>query len=242
MHLAIFSCAHGRADITTLWARHLEDIDDYCPVDISVHVAVTNGDTANLRALGMWDTVEAPNMPLGAKHNTALGLAYTVGADAYMVLPSDDFVSMEWIKDACAAVAGGAHYVCPVECALYDQATGQACILRQKERGVRAHGAARVFSAELVRHFGGVLYTPERRKGLDTDTHIRITAAEGVRSHFAPVYVAQERHAVCDVKAASGENLWPYRVWARGKDAIGADEALWMVSDDIRNALVIAGK
>lgn len=239
MHLAIFSCAHGRAGLTRLWARHLQDVNDALPVgiDLSVHVAVTDGDTANMDALGMWDAFEHPNAPLGAKHNAALARAMASGADAFMVLPSDDFVSLEWVETSVAMLSER-HYVCPWECALFDQATGQACVIVQRERGARNHGAARVFSRELVEEVGA-LYTHDKPKGLDTDSHVRITA---LGRDYAPCYVKDVKVPVTDVKVASGENLWTYGTWSRRGRVVEASEALWMVSDDLLKALVIAEK
>lgn len=168
----------------------------------TVTVAVTTGDTDNIAAITAsgWNYVEAPNSPLGAKHNAAMQAAPKAGA--YMILPSDDFVAPEWISDATAAIEGGHHYVLPVKCGIYDLATGRACVHAQREGGARRFGAGRVFSAKVVDKAGS-LWTDAKERGLDTDTHARVRALG-----FLPHFVETDYVPLVDVK--TDENLWAY--------------------------------
>lgn len=229
MTLSIVSCAHGRAWLTDLWATHLASINVE-GVDITVTVAVTAGDKENVRAVRRFgfSVIEVANEPLGAKHNAALGCA--PAADAYMILPSDDFVHPEWVKDSTAALNSRIHYVVPTRCGLYHPETGRTCILTQLKDGNRAFGAARVWSHAVVEK-AGTLWTPNLQRGLDSDTHRRIRAM-GFEAKFLPTpYVP-----VVDVK--SGENLWAYDS-ALNRRCAGceAEEVLGHLSKATRAAL-----
>lgn len=169
----------------------------------TVTVAVTTGDADNVAAIDAhgWTWIEAPNDPLGDKHNAALHAAPE--ADAYMILPSDDFVHPEWIKDSTNSIADGAHYVVPTSCGLWHPETGRTCILRQVKDGNRAFGAGRVWSHEVRMKIGPVFWTPTLQRGLDSDTHRRI------RAHgFEAKFLHSEYVPVTDVK--SGHNIWGY--------------------------------
>lgn len=229
MRLAIVSCAHGREWLTALWADHLRAIY-YANPTFTVSVAVTDGQWDNFRAVTRagWGAIFYPNDQLGAKHNAALEVAGE--ADAYMILPSDDFVHPEWIRDATSAIGGGVDYVLSTRCALYDHATGRACVHEQRDGGARKFGAGRVFSRRVIEKVGR-LWTDGRMGGLDTDSHARVRAAG-----FLPHFIDTPYIPITDIK--TDVNIWGYdSALNRRCQGCEADEVLGHLSEATREAL-----
>lgn len=226
--MVIVTCFHGRHDIARLWCEHTSKLG------LRIFAAITEGDSVirdMCRHFGV-AFIEVPNDPLGAKHNVAIGLA--MAQDIYRqcvaFLPSDDFVSARWLADASEAIEGGAHYVMPSACGMYDVATGRACVLTCRSNGSRKFGAGRVISRTALDKVG-VLWTHSKGRGLDSDSHARVTAAG------FPMHVLETDYLpVTDVKTAG--NLWPYDTWKRGTKNATPSEVLWMVSDEHRAQLI----
>lgn len=190
-----------------------------------VCAAVTTGDQLNIALLDQYGVryVQVPNFPVSAKFNAALDLATEEGR--FMVLPSDDFISGEWLdffrKSEC-------HYASPEQCALVDTVSHRAKVLINKPTGCMSFGAGRIFSRAVVDALGGQVWSADRNAGLDTDSHGRILGAG-----FECVVHPCEKVPICDLK--TGENIWAYDVW-KGKD-IPMNEALHMLTDDVRASL-----
>ena len=204
--------------MTAIFLRHCKDIG----IVGFLSGAVTRGDTANVELLQEYGVryVETDNDPLGAKHNAALELAGV--ADRYMVLPSDDLVSREWV-DACTGyIYGGVR-----RCALVEMGGG-AKVLTNKAGVPAKFGACRVFSREVVEACGGRLWTDSVKRGLDRDSHARVSAAGYVMGVWEC-----ERPAFVDVKGPG--SLWGFDVWTG--DAISPTDALWMCSLDTIKSL-----
>lgn len=183
-----------------------------------VFAAVTAGDQLNIDLLDQYGVryVQVPNFPVSAKFNAALELAGA--ADRHMVLPSDDFISAEWL----AAFRGSSgDYVAPDRCALVDVVSGRSKVLTNKPTGTMSFGAGRIFSRAVVDALGGQVWSNDRNAGLDTDSHGRIVGAG-----FECVVHTCEKVPICDLK--TGENIWAYSVW-KGKD-IPMNEALHMLT------------
>lgn len=196
-----------------MFLRHCSDlgiIDRIC-------AAVSIGDEDNLRLVeshGICHTL-APNMPLGAKHNSALMLAMERGGERFMVLPSDDFISREWLS---VFDASSEDYVSPDRCALVDTHTGDAKVIVNRPYGNRNFGAGRFFSRRVVEALGHV-WTDDKVSGLDTDSHGRI-----VLGGFPGRVHSCERIPIADLK--TGDNIWPFEMW-KGQ-VIEVSEALHM--------------
>ncbi len=229
MDIAFVTCLHKRSWLSSLWYGHTVQFG-------SVHAACTIGDEDNANiAARHGSSIACENLPLGRKHNAALALAMQADWQAMMVCPSDDFVSPAYVEAATAAIAAGANYVFPMSCGLFDVATGQACVLRHEpRRGWLMFGAGRMLSRRAAEAIGP-LWTDDKNKGLDTDSHVRILA-----HGFKPTFVDVEGVCLTDVK--TDDNLWPYRTWAHrpGVRSSDADGVLGHVSDDVRQALLSA--
>ena len=190
-----------------------------------VCAAVTAGDQLNIDLLDQHGVryVQVPNFPVSAKFNAALDLATEEGR--FMVLPSDDFISGEWLS-VCRDLEGD--YIAPDRCALVDVSTGRSKLLTNKPTGAMSFGAGRIFSRAVVDALDGQVWSADRNAGLDTDSHGRILGAG-----FECVVHPCEKVPICDLK--TGENIWAYGVW-KGKD-IPMNEALHMLTDDVRTGL-----
>lgn len=172
-----------------------------------------------------------PNAPLGAKHNAALELAKADTWDAVMILPSDDFVDPLYVLKAMDAIRNGADYVFPEACGLYDTATGRACILHNVKGQSLKFGAGRIVSRRVVDAVGP-LWTPEKMRGLDTDSHGRI------RAHgFTEVVVGIAPGVPCLTDVKTGTNLWAFDAWAKRGERATVDRVLGMVDTDVSYAI-----
>ena len=183
-----------------------------------VFAAVTTGDQLNIDLLDQYGIryVQVPNFPVSAKFNAALTLAGS--RDRYMVLPSDDFASQEWVE--CFRDVR-CDYMAPDRCALVDVISGCSKVLTNRATGTMSFGAGRIFSRAVVDALGGQVWSNDKNAGLDTDSHGRIVGAG-----FECVVHPCEKVPICDLK--TGENIWAYSVW-KGKD-IPMSEALHMLT------------
>ena len=208
------SCFHGRPHVSSVFLDHCSKLG----ILGEIAAAVTIGDEANISLLDERGVryVEMLNMPLGAKHNAALSLAIAMGGERFMVLPSDDIISEEWLG---VFRSSDDAYASPDRCAVVEVATGSAKVITNRPFGNRNFGAGRFFTMAVVEALGGKVWSDHKPDGLDTGSHGRIFAAG-----FHGVVKVTERIPICDLK--TGDNIWPYSQW-KGTP-VGLDEALHM--------------
>lgn len=222
MLVAISAC-HGRHALTRLWGAHTLSLG----LD-GIVVAYTKGQTETRHALCQtaFTLIPMANDPLAGKFNAAMEVAIGLGATRIMLIPSDDFVSQEWTDIARTSTDP---YIIPHACAVYNPATDEAYQIYKFSAGTLRFGAGRVVSREAVDKVGE-LWTPTLNKGLDTASHHRLLAT-GIHHKI----VQTSTVPITDVKTC--ENLWPYSTWKMGSRDITGDQALHMVSPDIREQL-----
>ena len=225
MDLAIVTVMHSRHDLAEIWAEHATSFG------LPVFASITEGDSV-LRGIceryGI-TFVEAPNAPLGAKHNAALGLC---GADRVMLLPSDDFIAEQWFD---VIRATDVPYLYPDRCGLYDAATGRACVISHGVNGIRRFGAGRVLRRDVLDSVG-VLWTDHLGRGLDSDSHARVMA-----SGFTMTQAGIGAVPVVDVKW--GENLWKFDKWCRGSAVkCSAEDVMQALRTEFRDRLLQLGR
>lgn len=212
--LVAVSAAHGRHEVTRAWAIHTANLLD------GVVVAVTEDDEPNIRTLAQYPNIivlRVPNEPLSGKFNEAMNVARALSPDKVMVLPSDDFVSPQWVQ---AAKDTEHDYIYPHTCGIVDAYSNNAYLIRKIPlTGTLRFGAGRVVSKKVVEKLEGELWPINLAKGLDSASHARITHAG-----FACQIVRTEGIPITDVK--TDENLWGYRTWESGSEPITADQAL----------------
>jgi hypothetical protein len=185
-----------------------------------VFAAVTAGDQLNIDLLEQYGVryVQVPNFPVSAKFNAALGIC--VEQERFMVLPSDDLISKEWVE---FFREGSCEYATPSHCALVDVINSRSKVLTNRPTGTMSFGAGRIFSRAVVDALGGQVWSNDKNAGLDTDSHGRIVGAG-----FESVVHTCEKVPICDLK--TDENIWAYSVW-KGKD-IPMNDALHMLTDE----------
>ncbi len=202
--LIAISAMHGRHEVSRAWAEHTASLGFK-----DVFVCVSEGDQESFdicQAYG-FTICWRPNNPLSDKFNGALAYAFNMtNAARFMVLPSDDFVSREWVE---AARNSTEDYIIPHTCAILD-AYSQACYkiakLSLNPGGTMRFGAGRVVSRKVVEACEGQLWPSELNKGLDSASHARIS-----KSGFTVKVVETEGIPITDLKTE--ENLWPFRTW-----------------------------
>lgn len=219
--LVAVSAAHGRPVLTALWRKHTESLGIKAVVSYTEDdpqrpywVCQTNG----------FVSIRMPNEPLAGKFNAALDHAMAMGATRIMILPSDDFVSMEWLN---IALTHPGDYLIPSHCAIVDPKHNRAyTIHKNAPSGTLRFGAGRVVSRKAIEACGGELWPRELNRGLDTASNRRL-----IERGIKPTVVQTEAIPIADVKTA--ENIWGYNTWVFSSKDCTVDNALHMVSPEI---------
>lgn len=222
MKLGLITAMHRRPALSALWAEHTAQFG------LPVFAAITEGDTANVLTAQRFGFTyrEMPNEPVGDKFQAALDMAMEAGCHAFMVLPSDDFISREWLDKA---TANQLDYIIPERIAIHSPVSGTYA-LRADGKSCGRYGAGRVISRKVVEVCGGLVWVQHRNKSLDSESHGRILAAG-----FKCVPVRTKSIPLVDVK--TGENIWPWRVFRGSGHKCSADQALHMLSSSMREQL-----
>lgn len=228
--LVAISAVHGRHALTRAWAEHTAS------VGFSAVVVCITGDEERLTTQGIqadtlaclyaheFEVVVRPNDPLSGKFNAALEAALRIGATRIMILPSDDFVSAQWVM---AARESEEDYMYPHTLATVDSETQATYKITKLSFGTLKYGAGRVVSRKVIEKLGGRLWPENLNRGLDGASHAAIT-----RAGFPVKVVETEGIPITDVKTK--ENLWPFQTWQTSGRPCTIDEALHMCSPSVR--------
>ena len=143
--------------------------------------------------------VYADNEPLGAKWNAAVRTSQMFGADAVMIVGSDDLVSPDYIKHALRLIERGADVVQPAGCWFVELSSGEAFF-----HPIRT-GAGRVVSRRLLELLDWKLWPDYATIRLDGEMD-KVVATVPHRA------IQSDVGRVVDLK--SGENMWSYsNIW-----------------------------
>jgi hypothetical protein len=200
--IALVTCwGRGRLEAASL-AHHAPLFDE-----LVVVVSPDDPDPVDLRPPprdGRLHRVEAPNEPLGAKHNAGLQAALYRSASHVVVIGSDDFLSPRVVASLRRLAAEGAEHVGMLDCYRLDRRTGR-CVWEvgpRKDDSRRIYGSGRMVAARWLRACGG--WTPDRERHLDSDLDDRLEAAG------APyVRGLRMRDAGSVVFTTGTINMWP---------------------------------
>ena len=225
MKLGLISAMHGRSELTAMWAEHTSQFG------IPVYAAITDGDYDNLETAWKYkfEWKVMPNNPVGDKFQAALTMAMQDGCDVVMRLPSDDFISKEWVAMFELKASLGADYFIPERIAVHDPSKGTYSIRANVGSRFMKYGAGACFSRKAVEKCGG-LWTGHLDSGLDTESNNRLRTA-GYECEAVPT----KDIALVDIK--TGESIWPWGIWSFGEPACSDDEALHMLSPSMRQTL-----
>ena len=223
--LIALSAMHGRHEVSRAWCEHTASLGFK-----DVFVCVSEGDQESFDICQShgFTICWRPNNPLSDKFNGALAYAFNMtNAARFMVLPSDDFVSQAWVDTMRAS---DEPYCIPHTCAILDAYTQNAYRITKNSLtpgSTMRFGAGRVVSRKVVEACEGQLWPSELNKGLDSASHARIS-----RAGFTVKVVETEGIPITDLKTS--ENLWPFNTWSGSGRPCTADEALHMVSPEVR--------
>ena len=224
--LVAISAAHGRHAVTRAWAEHTRSLG-FDLIVLAITSDEANRPLLSLAKTGVLLPVLLPNNPLSDKFNGALDEATKRGGSRFMILPSDDFASQAWVD---AMRASEEPYCIPHTCAILDAYTQSAYRITKNSLtpgSTMRFGAGRVVSRKVVEACEGQLWPSELNKGLDGASHARIS-----RAGFTVKVVETEGIPITDLKTS--ENLWPFNTWSGSGRPCTADEALHMVSPEVR--------
>lgn len=232
MHLGIVCAYHGRPGITRL---HLAGVERLIRdgVDCAVYATVTEGDRRNITLLERSGAVKAfmamPNDDLGFKFNQAAQLAECHGADAIMVLGSDDIVSTSYAREAARLIDMGTHYVLPPSLAVVQDR--KAIIVKVPIWGTHLRiGAGRTIAAALLEQVQWMPWDIGINKGLDMASHnLLLEYLDPARCTVAFPTEYDVPH-VLDVK--SKDNIWDIDHFRVIAEEIDEQLATWMMGPE----------
>lgn len=163
--------------------------------------------------------VEAPNSPLGAKHNAGMFEAdmREHGMTHLCVLGSDDFLSPRYVATLRELAATGVEHAALLDAYRLDRRTGRATheVGPQSDESERVYGSGRMISARWLRACGG--WTPEAERHLDTDLSDRLAAAGAPRVRGLRM---ADAGPVCFTTGV--RNMWPR--WSAHSRPVDADD------------------
>jgi hypothetical protein len=221
------------AAVVTCWGRgELEAsvLHHHAPLFDALVVVVSpdDPDPVDLRPELSALRVEAPNTPLGAKHNAGLTRALDAGASHVVVLGSDDYLSARYVATLRELAASGCEHAALLDGYRLDRRTGRASheVGPRSDASERVYGSGRMVAARWMRACGG--WTPERDRHLDSDLADRLEAAGAPRVRGLRM---ADAGAAC---FTTGDvNMWPR--WSAHSRPADADEVRRMVGmPDVR--------
>lgn len=218
MKLSIITAFHGRKNLTRMWCEHTQQFG------LPIYAAITEGDHSSVisHKLGIW-MWKMPNNPVGNKFNAALALAMADDCDAVMVLPSDDFISREWVDASIEALASGVLYFKPARIAVHQPGRG-SYELRSDGRSCGNYGAGRVVHRSVIEAVGE-LWPGGRDQGLDSESHGRIRGAG-----FECTAIATKAIPLVDIKC--GENIHSWDSFRGSGHRCTDEQALHMMTTE----------
>ena len=224
MKLGLVTAFHGRVNLTRIWCEHTQQFG------LPIYAAITVGDEAisEIARDGCHLFVSMPNNPVGAKFNAALALAMEDGCDAVMILPSDDFISQEWVDKSLETLASGVLYFKPARIAVHQPGRG-SYELRSDGRSCGNYGAGRVVHRSVIEAVGE-LWPGGRDQGLDSESHGRIRGAG-----FECTAIATKAIPLVDIKC--GENIHSWDSFRGSGHRCTDEQALHMISLSIREQM-----
>ena len=217
MHnLAIISPIWKRPALTRLFLAYYEDaparhkVCVYSPEDKAARDIVGE-------YRGTWEFVQAPNNPLGDKHNTALQALRGRDIDAVCLIPSDDFFQMEYFRFVQDALATGHDAIRLTSLYFYCLATHR--LINANRLGI---GAGFVFSRALLERMDWHAWPAGANASMDANMFAHC------KNHFRNMLITDcEGFAGVDVKGRTTrnafENLWKCWIREPGRAACTGD-------------------
>ncbi len=211
--------------VTALWRRH--DISSAClawhkdlskklskeGVSLSLLAVASNARDRKLALDAGWDCIDAPNEPLGRKWNCVMGgvLNARGRVDGVMVIGSDDFVDIGFVRSSFRIFREGAEVVVAKTAVMVDGASGKMC----QFIGDITIGGGRLVSSSLMECCSWEPWEPKLSSGLDgsfqrTLRIIEKTRGRRIRRDF--------NRTVGLMTIKSPTNLWSYKYIASGTD------------------------
>ena len=223
MKLGLVTAFHGRENLTRMWCEHTQHFG------LPIYACFTENDSACWAAAEFVRLAAArPNNPVGAKFDAALSLAMADGCDGVMILPSDDFISREWVDVCIETLAFGAVYFKPARIAVHQPGRG-SYELRSDGRSCGNYGAGRVVHRSVIEAVGE-LWPGGRDQGLDSESHGRIRGAG-----FECTAVLTQQIPLVDIKC--GENIHSWDSFRGSGHRCTDDQALHMISLSLREQM-----
>lgn len=220
MKLTLGTTVFGRPRIELLTALYYQRLAEEASIDVELVAAVSEPwASAAFKALG-WHVVDAPNRPLGEKHNIMLMEAHKTKPDAFVLVGSDDWLVTKtgnpfdvWGLFAEEPLFG------PTDLYVVDLAEHRACFWSNPPVPI---GAGRMFRADVLDAVSWRLWPSHAEKGLDAGMARKLSP-----NHRWTSLGRDSDIAVIDFK--TDRNIWGYDRFARRSQACSVAAVLdWL--------------
>jgi hypothetical protein len=177
-----------------------------CGIQVNVYVAGDEPDQRELclRHAGHW--IEVPNDSVSRKFNATTEAAGRAGAEYFLILGTDDFMSEALIDQYVDAVAAEVDYVGLANAYFHDVLTDQTILFPGYPRGHRGWGhslgAGRLLHKRVIEKHGFHPWPEGLRRALDANMHRKL----GLPLHY--LLTCTEEAFLVDVK--TDVNIWPF--------------------------------
>lgn len=216
MKLTLGTTVFGRPRIESLTAAYYATLASNAHVDVELVAAVSEPEAAATFTAAGWRVVNAPNQPLGHKHNVMLSGVRQTKPDAFILVGSDDWLiaSVENPLDAWAARADKPLFGV-TDLYVVDLVEQRACLWSNPPAPI---GAGRMIRYDLLEAAHWNLWPGHINRGLDAAMGRRLGrhrwTVRGLAAGFGAV----------DFK--TGVNIWGYETFASRAPATTLDKAL----------------
>ncbi|NBC19341.1 MAG: hypothetical protein GVY18_18705 [Bacteroidetes bacterium] len=208
LHIAVLTCLWGRRRLTELFLRYYEawaeQAEAALPVRLTLQATISPGDAAlyPVHQTTRWQYVVAPNEPLTDKWIAgcqALRHA-TDRPDAVIIMGSDDFVDLRYLRVVLVRLQAGARYLEPDGIYLY-------CTERQHLVYVKCQriGAGRVITSEVLDSVGWAPWERGVSRAIDQTQNAVLAEYSGNHLH-----TGSEQHGFTLLDVKTGHNIWSF--------------------------------
>lgn len=221
--MRLFTCIHGRRDLTRAFFWHLQDLRERTSLDLPINVCYS--DKEDFEAVEEFireqdSIIQYSNNLLGDKWNYLVAnMIKTHPSEKYMSLGSDDFISAEYImkaNDYDGQFAGTADVY------FYNMFTDKAISFSYVHPICKTLGAGRVFSHSLLHdvYLDSNLWNPMQQQGLDNYSEKFLYRRYGIK----PDIISFNEPQIVDVKTY--ENIHKFEEYEERGQELPSEKVL----------------
>ena len=218
--MRIFTCIHGRRELTRAFFWHLEYLRERTGLDLPISLCYS--DNEDFEAIEEFireqdSAVKYPNTFLGDKWNyLTSNMIKTHKDDYYLCVGSDDFLSVDYVIKANKTKVD---FAGTNSLYFYNMHTNEAIDFYYKHPVWKTFGAGRIYSHKLLKKYNGELWDKKQQKGLDNHAE-KMLYHDGVICEL----ISFDKIQIVDVKGF--ENIHSFEEYKHLGNKVEADKVL----------------